>query len=284
MFTDKVTPNLKKIEQFTYDPHQPLSKGSFGTVYKGQMDVAIKVINNAKYLENPDIYELFLREIAILRQIKGPHIVELIDVRRTPNNLYLFMEYCDSGDLETYIKGGRKFSEFEALFIIKQISKAFVTIDELKILNEQGKEVTIMHRDIKPANILFHKGLVKISDFGFAKLVEKVDQDARKKGTILGTPLYMAPQLLEETEYSAKCDVWSTGVILYQLLFGQLPWTSDTIAGLFEQIKNGVVILGEIKKETQELLLGMLEFTDEKRLSWKDVYTHLALKDIQLFY
>lgn len=180
---------------------------------------------------------------------------------------------------------GKKLTEDESLYIIKQIAFAFVTIDNLKILNAQGKEVTVMHRDIKPANILFHKGQVKIADFGFAKLVDKVDQTTRKKGTILGTPLYMAPQLLDEVEYSAKCDVWSTGVMLYQLLFTKLPWVSDTMPNLYKLVQKGVEFPSDVavREETKDLLKRMLEFKDEDRISWKEVFEHAALQNILVY-
>ena len=87
-------------------------------------------------------------------------------------------------------------------------------------------EKNIIHRDIKPANFLIHKGVVKIADFGFARVVESVDETA--KHTVLGSPLYMAPQLLDKKEFNSKCDIWSLGVTIYELLFGRTPFTANS--------------------------------------------------------
>jgi serine/threonine protein kinase len=279
----------KKIDNFFFDPTKLLGKGAFGSVYKAHdesknnLEVACKMIPAAKLLESDEQYNLFMREVEVLRQIKGNHIVQLIDVKRTPNNLYIFIDYCDGGDLEKQIKSKKEFTEEEACTIIKQIADAFVTLDEIKIFNSKGHQVTIMHRDIKPANILFHQGKVKIADFGFAKLVDEVDKNVKKAHTLLGTPLYMAPQILNDENYSAKCDVWSTGVLFYQLIFGKLPWNGFSVPNLYENIKSKSLEFPKtITKETKDLLQKMLKVKDEDRISWKEVYDHPALKNIKL--
>ena len=94
-----------------------------------------------------------MREIDVLRQIKGSHIVQLLDVKRTPNNLYIFTDFCDGGDLEKPLKAKKEFSEDEACLILKQIADSFVTLDNLHVMNSKGNRITLMHRDIKPANI-----------------------------------------------------------------------------------------------------------------------------------
>lgn len=241
------------------------------------------MIPAAKLLESEEQYNLFMREIEVLRQIKGSHIVQLIDVKRTPNNLYIFIDYCDGGDLEKPIKAKKIFSEEEALKIVKQIASAFITLDDIKILNEKKNQVTIMHRDIKPANILFHNNMVKIADFGFAKLVDEVDKNIKKAHTLLGTPLYMSPQILNDDLYSAKCDVWSTGVVFYELMFGKLPWTGYSVANLYNNIKTKSLDIPKgVNDDTRDLLTKMLKFKDEDRISWKDVYDHAAMKYIEI--
>lgn len=279
----------KKIDNFFFDPTKILGKGAFGSVFKAydesrnNLEVACKMIPAAKLLESEDQYNLFMREVEVLRQIKGNHIVQLIDVKRTPNNLYIFIDYCDGGDLEKQLKNKKEFTEEEACVIIKQIAAAFVTLDEIKIYNNKGHQVTIMHRDIKPANILFHKGQVKIADFGFAKLVDEVDKNVKKAHTLLGTPLYMAPQILNDENYSAKCDVWSTGVLFYQLIFGKLPWNGFSVPNLYQNIKSKPLEFPKtISSETKDLLQKMLRIKDEDRISWKQVYEHEALKKIKL--
>lgn len=98
-----------------------------------------------------------------------------------------------------------------ALDYFRQLLEAF------KILVEYN----IMHRDIKPDNILFHNGMVKLGDFGFCKNLES---DTAMTSTMLGSPIYMAPEVLKGEDYSSKADVWSLGVVLFEMLFGYCPF------------------------------------------------------------
>mgnify|MGYP001206508414 CR=1 FL=1 len=277
-------PQYKKIDRFYYDPAKPIKNGAFASVFKAydesrdSMEVAVKVIPSSKLFENDEINSMLIREIEILQQIKGKHIVELIDVRRSPNNLYLFMDYCDGGDLESFMKLVGPMNEDEACELVKKIAEAFVTLQETKIYNQEGKQVTIMHRDIKPANILFHKAELKIADFGFAKLIDEADKDKAKAHTLLGTPLYMAPQILNDETYSAKCDIWSTGVVFYEMLFGTTPWTGASLRKLYQNIiSTPIEFHRNLSEETKDLIRKMLTISDEERITWKEVYNHPAL-------
>jgi len=88
----------------------------------------------------------------------------------------------------------------------------------------------IIHRDLKPANILIsRKDTFKITDFGFARMVEKTDY---LMTSLVGTPLYMSPQILKRQMYSSKCDVWSVGLIFYELIYGHTPWPSNSVIDL----------------------------------------------------
>jgi serine/threonine protein kinase len=88
----------------------------------------------------------------------------------------------------------------------------------------------VIHRDIKPANILIKNGVAKITDFGFARIVDNVDDKVAH--TFLGSPLYMSPEILAKKEFSAKCDVWSLGMTFYEMLYGRTPWTAGNIPAL----------------------------------------------------
>lgn len=138
---------------------------------------------------------------------------------RTPNHLYMFLEFCGDGDLKDLIKkrDGR-LTESEAVLYFRQIVEGF------RYLSQKN----IIHRDIKPANILLSEGKAKISDFGFAKCLDNTGMDEAVKQTYLGTPLYMAPQILMEQEFSGKCDIWSLGMMFYEMLYGRTPWTAKT--------------------------------------------------------
>ena len=130
---------------------------------------------------------------------------------RTSNNYYLVYEFCNGGTLAEYIKAKKRLSEEEAIKIFLQIRSAFETLSAENIL----------HRDMKPTNILFHNGVIKVADFGFCKELLKETDMAQ---TMVGSPIYMAPEVLKGLIYDSRADIWSMGVILYEMLYGVCPY------------------------------------------------------------
>ena len=136
-----------------------------------------------------------------------------------------------------------------------------------------------MHRDIKPANILFSKGKIMLADFGFAKAIDETEKTLKERHSILGTPLYMSPQILNEGAYTVKCDVWSTGCLFYELLFGKLPWIGTSVPNLLWKIRTEPLTFPKkIDDNTKDLLAKMLKYDEESRISWKEVLEHPALR------
>ena len=117
-------------------------------------------------------------------------------------SLYIVTELCKDGDLSVSLRN-RVMKENEAFQVITQILQGFTELVKEKIV----------HRDLKPANILVHDGVYKIGDFGFAKHVDKFGTQMLK--SCVGSPIYMAPQILSRQEYSTKCDIWSIGVMFF---------------------------------------------------------------------
>lgn len=128
------------------------------------------------------------------------------------------------GDLETLIKKYGNIPEVEAAKILKHITNGF---------KEQIRK-GIIHRDLKPANIFLKNGIPKIADFGFSKMMNAPKEKVYYN---VGTPLYMSPQTIIHNKYSEKSDMWSIGVLYYEVLYGQVPWTAPTEQELVQMIQ-----------------------------------------------
>ena len=123
-------------------------------------------------------------------------------------------------EFERNYTNGSYIQEGEIVRILKQICKGYKVLYQNKII----------HRDIKPENILLSKGVYKIADFGFGRFVNDPEEISMK--TMLGSPIYASPQILKKEPYSAKCDIWSLGILLYQLLYFKYPFDIKTVQEL----------------------------------------------------
>lgn len=181
--------------------------------------------------------ELLENEIKVLRTCNNENIIRLYDIKKTANNIYLIMEYCNEGDLtcitcmicSEYIKQRKFLTEEEAVEYLIQILNGFKTLVKHRI----------MHRDFKLANILKHDGSIKIADFGFSKLLGKESYAS----TMLGSPLNMAPEVLNNQEYDSKADIWSIGTVFYELLFGKPPFTASNMVDLLKNIQKQKLVI-----------------------------------------
>lgn len=141
----------------------------------------------------------------------------------------------------------------------------------------------MIHRDLKPENIFLHEGKVKIGDFGFARGVQDTDEVMRM--TLKCSPLYATPQLLMNEGYSSKCDVWSMGCILFEMIFGFPPFNAFSIFSLVENIKAKVAngpyrlpsSINPLSPDVAQLIQSMLMFEEKKRYSWEQVFAHPAV-------
>ena len=263
---DKVDEEYKQVDKFIVT-NKVLGKGSFGIVYRGFFEkdhskiVAVKVTPLEKISNDLKFLELLKREIEIMQSIDHQNIVRMYAATRTSRNLYMFLEYCRDGDIKELLKAKKgHLSESEALLYFRQIIEGFKILYQNKII----------HRDIKPANILLHEGVAKITDFGFARVI---DGDMEKSGQFskVGTPLYMSPQILNDQKFSAKTDIWSLGMMLYEMLYGQTPWTAESPFRLYENINTQALDFPEKpvrSQEVKDLLKLMLIVEDKERISW----------------
>lgn len=109
----------------------------------------------------------------------------------------------------------------------------------------------VIHRDIKPSNILLHNGMAKIADFGFARVIEsEIDMMVLSR---VGSPIYMAPQILEGKHFTSKCDIWSLGVMFYELLYGVTPWMAPGQYELLKKIQNQPLTFPEVPVRSQKV-------------------------------
>ncbi|HWB60140.1 MAG TPA: serine/threonine-protein kinase [Chthoniobacteraceae bacterium] len=196
-----------------------LGRGGMGVVYKArqkQLDrmVALKILA-VPASGDPAFAERFAREALALARLSHPHIVAVYDSGRTDGLYYFLMEYVDGMNLRQLLNNA-KITPGEALAIVPQICEA------LQYAHDQG----IVHRDIKPENILIDKtGHVKIADFGLAKIIgREADITLTATGAAMGTPQYMAPEQIERPQQvDHRADIYSVGVVFYQMLTSELP-------------------------------------------------------------
>lgn len=255
---------------------EELGSGVTATVYrchregKEDTDFAVKVISLTRLrlqIDPTRVLEKMHRESAILFNLHHSHIVSLIDVFETRENLYLVMEHVDGGNLHKHIVRNGRLHEHEARNIFIQLVRA------LKYIHSKG----FVHRDLKPENILLNQkpsqtGLleVKISDFGTSKIV---DDGVSTLHTRVGTPQFWAPEVSDPTAcaqgYTETVDLWSLGVVLYIMLEAEYPF-DGVDARVEDQIKQANFSFrreGAPSNQAQNLIRKLMKVTPTDRLS-----------------
>ncbi|CAG9815807.1 unnamed protein product [Phaedon cochleariae] len=230
-------------------------------------DYALKIIDKSKCKGKEDMIE---NEIKILRKVNHSNIMSLIAEADTKNMLYLVCEYVTGGDLFDTITVAQKFSEEQASLMINHLVSALAYLHNLNIV----------HRDVKPENLLVELEdnrvkILKLGDFGLACEVTK------PLYTVCGTPTYVAPEILAESGYGLKIDVWAAGVILYILLCGYPPFVSqdNDQEKLFDCILSGHYDFADeswqdVSPFAKELIQNMLQLDPDLRFSAEDVIDH----------
>jgi serine/threonine-protein kinase ULK/ATG1 len=247
--------NVYNIGDYCYYK-EPIGHGSFSIIYKGYCYSTKQTVAIKKIIKLVDT-KYFDREVSLMRKLDHPNILKLYDVVRKKDGVYLVLEFCNGGDLAKYIH--KKNYKWDMQYF-NEIS------DGLKYLHKNN----ILHRDIKPQNILIHNNHIKISDFGFAKSFESHELIT----TFCGSPLYMAPEIIKDREYDSKSDIWSLGVIFYELLTKRHPYYIKTRKQLYSLIANGHNINFDIIKNSRcrRLIQNMLEPDPNKRYEWSALF------------
>lgn len=218
--------------------------------------VAVKVIDK-KIFSNAYNVKNIQSEIDIMKKVSHENIVKLYDIYQTANNMYIVTEFCQNGDLFKLLQKRKRIPEKEAKEYLKNI------MNGAKYLHKNG----IIHRDLKPANILLKNGVCKLSDFGFAKSLNSEETIMK---SIVGTPLYMSPQILKKGKYTTKSDLWSIGLIYYEMLHGRTPWPAQNEIELINGIYNKkIAFSSEISDKSKDFIKRCLEIYEEDRISWE---------------
>ncbi|KAJ5080104.1 serine/threonine-protein kinase fhke-related [Anaeramoeba ignava] len=262
-----------------YSCQKKLGEGCFGTVYSGirksdGFPCALKVISKEK-ANQQGAMDTILDEVYILQSINHHNIVSVYDVFDSENYVVLVLELVTGGELLDLIAKST-LNEEEALFLFYQILTA------ISYLHKNG----IAHRDLKPENILLKKDStphIKITDFGISKVVN--EQKLMK--TICGTPLYLAPEMLiyPDQGYTFAVDMWSAGIILYQLLTGVTPFnfsffpnTPFEIQSFYSKIDFDSNSLPKISDSAKDLVRNLLKVNPNQRLTADQALNHPWIK------
>ncbi|XP_070848990.1 serine/threonine-protein kinase DCLK2-like [Chaetodon trifascialis] len=260
-----------------YQVGKVIGDGNFAVVKEcverstGQ-EYALKIIDKARCCGKEHLIE---NEVAVLRRVRHPSIIQLIEVDETPSQLFLVMELVKGGDLFDAITSSTKYSEHDASAMVFNLAGA------IKYLHRMN----IVHRDIKPENLLvceYPDGTksLKLGDFGLATVVEG------PLYTVCGTPTYVAPEIIAETGYGLKVDIWAAGVITYILLCGFPPFRSENNVQeeLFDQILRGKLEFPSpdwdaISLPAKMLISQMLQVNVDTRFTAEEVLSHPWVTD-----
>jgi len=265
-----ISSNTKIIGNYTLFTDQMIGGGCFGEIYLGckttnsEEKVAIKKVS-IKKLSSNDFLTYIENEKNIFISIGShPNIVTYYDSVILEDCFYLIIEYCPlslSGFASKF--PNKCIPEYQALTIAKDLALA------LKDLNSKK----IIHRNLYPSNILFKDGIVKICSFSFALKSENICEMPGLASSV-GIPLFEAPEIYYKQPYSFKCDVWSLGLVLYQMLYGKMPWVGKGLADLFNQINNNALVFPiepQVSESIKDLIKEMLAVDEVKRCNWQRV-------------
>ena len=253
-----------------YQIIEELGKGGMGKVYKVfdkeiEAKMALKLIKSEVSADRTTI-ERFRNELKIARDISHKNICRMYDLGREAGNYFITMEYVSGEDLKSFIRRSRQLVVGTALFIAKQVCEGLA----------EAHRLGVVHRDLKPSNIMIDReGNAKIMDFGIARSIST--KGITGAGVIIGTPEYMSPEQVEGKEVDQRSDLYSLGVIIYEMLTGQVPFEGDTpftigVKHKSEIPKDPRELNTQIPQDLSRLVLKCLEKDKERRYQSADEF------------
>ena len=248
-----------------------IGEGSYSRVYLAQHNqtnaqYAIKAIDK-RNKENIDEKEYFKREAEIMYKIHHPNIVKLFGHFEDNTYCYFIMEYMSGGNAYSLVPkhGIKKISNEMTVSILKDIISATYYLHHMV--------PPIIHRDIKPENILFDSEMkAKLTDFGWSTYLNKNHQ---KRMTMCGTPIYLAPELVNNIGHDHRVDIWCIGVLMFELLTGQPPWIGEDVQTLKYNIaRMKIKWPKQMDPDAVDLLKKTLRYNPEERISLRNMLIH----------
>ncbi|VVA16077.1 PREDICTED: phosphoenolpyruvate [Prunus dulcis] len=261
---------MSEALQRDYQLCEELGRGRFGVVFKAQRNgdvFAVKSIDK-RIADSGDSLDAqcLLTEPKILKLLAShPNVINLHDLYEDDDHLHMVLDLCDAPDLYRRVTLG-VFSEPEAASVMAQLMLAVAHCHRLGVA----------HRDIKPDNILFDgRDRLRLADFGSAETFG----DGETLSGLVGTPYYVAPELVAGREYGEKVDVWSSGVVLYIMLAGFPPFYGETAEEIFEAVLRANLrfparVFNGVSASVKDLLRRMLCKDVSRRFSAEQVLTH----------
>ena len=264
-YNDNPLIHRKYIGQFILG--EKLGQGTFGIVVLATHQltgekVAVKILEKEKIIQEADKTRIE-REIKILKNLRHNNIVHLYDVKETASSLYIIMEYIQGKELFDYIVGKKRLSEIEACNFYQQIISGIEYLGKIRVV----------HRDLKPENLLLdNKKNIKIVDFGLSNIYP--NNELLK--TACGSPCYAAPEMINGELYNGlEVDIWSSGIVLYAMLCGYLPFEDGDNEVLYKKITNGKFKTPRFLSENcKDILHKILNVDPKKRFTIKQIKKH----------
>jgi serine/threonine-protein kinase len=233
--SDDVDPLLGKVIARNFRVESLLGTGGMGRVYKARQisldkAVVLKVLH-PHFNSDPQLVQRFQREARAASRLNHPNSISVIDFGQADDGtLFMAMELLHGKDLFTLLQEEFPLSEERLARIMIQVCSALA----------EAHEQNIIHRDLKPENIMVEdrrdqKDFVKVLDFGIAKIQDPSDEQGRaltQQGMVCGTPEYMSPEQARGENLDARSDIYALGVLMYQLVTGDLPFKADTALGI----------------------------------------------------
>lgn len=270
MISSYITNDGKRVGDYLLT--KQIGEGQFGKVFlgKGIKDTrtyAIKQIDRSFIDSNDHLKRLLETEVSIMHDIDHPNILHLYEFLESSQNYYMVVDYCNQGNFLDYLesKNLKSLDESTAVYFLKQIANGFQELRKNKIL----------HRDIKLENFFINNGILVIGDFGFAK------RGFEMAKTKLGTLCTMAYEILSGMNsgtYDSKADLWSVGIVYFEMLFGELPFNGSNVKSIKQDIlrkANGKLEFPKtVSVESKDLINRILVTDPDKRMSWEEFFNH----------